>query len=203
MKSPATRILIAIAGLVAIAVGASAVWKGVGEMTGSGLPTPKQAVAAARAAAEELTDFPLPDHGVTIAYPKSWACESPASGPIVFKFKTWSGVVNFSLAVEDLPQDTSLDAYVERNLEGLRQLAEQGAPKVELLDRNPTTMGGHPGTRLRSAFAATDDNPALEITQIYTVTSNRGYAITLTAPTDLSSPFADLLQQIGARLRFD
>ena len=104
LRHPIARVLIGLAGLVAVVLG-------IQQLLGAdALPTREDAVRSAREAAAELAPWSSASRGISLQVPRGWEQEEPANGALIFKTKTFRGIVNLNLMSEDVAAGTMLAA---------------------------------------------------------------------------------------------
>ncbi|MFO1050623.1 MAG: DcrB-related protein [Planctomycetota bacterium] len=202
MNKPTQRILLFVCGVAAFVVGVIAFRDGLRDLTGSSIPGVDEAAAEARSAIASLEAVPLQGHGLTLRCPRNWTKETPTEGPLVLRINTLKGVVNANVAVEDVAEGTTAQAYADLNLKALRDSFERNQISLTTETPTPTTIGGRPGVMLRCSYRLKDPDVPLQITQVYTVANRRGYAITFTAPAEIAAQFGALIQEMVASAQF-
>ena len=126
-----------------------------------------------------------PNHGIRIDYPANWKLdEHPYADKFVAHLtstlKNSSDVspATFTVSVETLKKNISLDNYTNANL----AKAKQSLPHFQLIESNATTLAGIPAHKIVYTFLSPD--PAIQIPfesmNIWTLKHGKAYNISYT-----------------------
>lgn len=126
-----------------------------------------------------------PNHGIRMDYPANWKLdEHPYADKFVAHLtstlKNSSDVspATFTVSVETLKKNISLDNYTNANL----VKAKQSLPRFQLIESNATTLAGIPAHKIVYTFLSPD--PAIQIPftsmNIWTIKQGKAYNISYT-----------------------
>ena len=126
-----------------------------------------------------------PDHGIRINYPANWKLDEhhytdKFIAHLTSTLKNSSDVspATFTVSVETLKKNISLDNYTNANL----AKAKQSLPHFQLIESNATTLAGIPAHKIVYTFLSPD--PAIQIPfksmNIWTIKHGKAYNISYT-----------------------
>jgi hypothetical protein len=157
----------------------------------------------------EISDFLLyenPTLGIKIQYPTDWKKVEPADqyyleGNIQYPTVSFLSplenasevfIENFTISVENLPQNTTINAYSNETIKAYK------AKGFDLIESNATNLAGNP------AYKVTFDhrnelqqaNPDYKLLQIWTIKGDRLYRITFQADAESYAEFLPIAQKM-------
>ena len=146
--------------------------------------------------ANKFLVYTNPNQGIRIDYPANWKLdEHPYADKFVAyltsTLKNSSDVspATFTVSVETLKKNISLDNYTNTNL----AKAKQSLPRFQLIESNATTLAGIPAHKIVYTFLSPD--PAIQIPftsmNIWTIKQGKAYNISY---TQARSQFAKYLE---------
>ncbi|HZC20709.1 MAG TPA: PsbP-related protein [Nitrososphaeraceae archaeon] len=146
--------------------------------------------------ANKFLVYTNPNQGIRIDYPANWKLdEHPYADKFVAyltsTLKNSSDVspATFTVSVETLKKNISLDNYTNANL----AKAKQSLPRFQLVESNATTLAGIPAHKIVYTFLSPD--PAIQIPftsmNIWTIKQGKAYNISY---TQARSQFAKYLE---------
>lgn len=200
MNNKPVLILVALLGMAAVVFGVLQMARGIGEL-GDGLPSAADAREAADSAAGKLSRYTVADKSVSLLYPQDWTVTTPAQPPVLCSFKTFKGVVNYSLMSQDVAAGTQLAAYIATNVDGIQGALAKPEQALQMLGQTDRTLGGLPAVQLVYSYRP-EPNLEVEVTQIYAIREQRAYAVTWTMPKSMHGMFDTLLGKILESVQF-
>ena len=135
--------------------------------------------------ADATTVYSNPDHGIKINYPANWKLDEhhytdKFIAHLTSTLKNSSDVspATFTVSVETLKKNISLDNYTNANL----AKAKQSLPHFQLIESNATTLAGIPAHKIVYTFLSPD--PTIQIPfesmNIWTIKHGKAYNISYT-----------------------
>jgi hypothetical protein len=192
-KSRARAAVSLLFGVTMLVWGISQMTKGAGELAGK---IDWQKAAAESAAG--VTTFKSPAGDFTLDYPKAWS-EQPKP-PMIFHALMLKGTVNASVVVDTLPENTTLDAYTEATIDGMKK-ATSGAATIE---KQRVTINGVPTDRISASYQVPSgkDPITAKILASISVNKGKGYVLTCTTAADGFAAFAPIFDAVIGSLKF-
>ena len=173
--------------------------KAVAQSTVNNTGAPSNAINAT--AANNFLAYTNPDHGIKIDYPANWKLDEH---PYTDKFialltstlKNSSDVspATFTVSVETLKKNISLDNYTNANL----AKAKQSLPRFQLIDSNATILAGIPANKIVYTFASPDPDVQIPFKSmnIWTINQGKAYNISYTQARSQYNKYLDVIEHM-------
>lgn len=165
-------------------------------------PTAAEIRTEIDSAEKNLDTYKSDTHGFQIDYPSGWEKEEIASGPIVFKFKHFNGLVSARVATEPLAEGTDLDTYDKASLEMLTKGMADNKIVIKVVEQSEGQLCGLPARKTIYSYTLPDiPNASVKVMQILTLKDTKGYLFNYTASDSLYDSFLALMERIAGSMK--
>lgn len=142
-----------------------------------------------------------PNHGIRIDYPANWKLdEHPYTDKFIalltstLKNNSDVSPATFTVSVETLKKNVSLDNYTNANL----AKAKQSLPRFQVIDSNATILAGIPAHKIVYTFVSPD--PAIQIPfksmNIWTIKQGKAYNISYTQARSQYNKYLEVIEHM-------
>ncbi len=159
-------------------------------------PTKKEVKEAAQLSLQAMSLYNSPQHKFSIKYPKNWGKLEPRDSPIVCKFIIMGGLASYRVAVENLPEGTTLVDYFKVTTEQVKAaMAAQKMP-ITVVSESDSKLAGVPAKKSVYTFTFEDSPRTPKIEQFLVVKGDKGYVFNYTADSEIFDDFHIVIDRV-------
>lgn len=170
--------------------------KAVAQSTVNSTGAPSNATTA-----NNFLAYTNPNHGISIDYPANWKLdEHPYTDKFIalltstLKNNSDVSPATFTVSVETLKKNVSLDNYTNANL----AKAKQSLPRFQVIDSNATILAGIPAHKIVYTFVSPD--PTIQIPfksmNIWTIKQGKAYNISYTQARSQYNKYLEVIEHM-------
>jgi hypothetical protein len=165
-------------------------------------PTKKEVIEAAQLSLKDMSLYSSPQQKFSVKYPKNWGKLEPRDSPIVCKFIIMGGLASYRVAVESLPEGTTLADYFKVTTEQVKAaMAAQRMP-ITVVSESDSKLAGVPAKKSVYTFTFEDSPRTPKIEQYLVVKGDKGYVFNYTADSEIFDDFHIVIDQVLDSMEF-